>query len=981
MKVSSRAILKGVLGSLLLCHYTAVGQTQSPPQASYDSINQVMQFDWESDRNRTFFPQVTANLENWTYAGALHFGQGSHVGMIQSDAPKTFLRLRYSDLPVASEAEAESADFDLDGLTNIQELQQTHTDPLDNDSDNDGLPDGWEVAHAISPFDDGSIDPANGPDGVFEDPEAPEPEGFVMFSSTTATTNAGAFGSGVQAHPDATLADKDGDGIPNGRDAGALTRAIDWETDNSLPRFIFQSLPGYNYSTHGSIVGCNSVGDVVTQKAFYSNGVWQTLGTLPFGQSNYLPQMFRINGEDFEAYAQQKPVPTSVSDAGKIVGHATVFLSISNIGTQMAFVWDSPGATPRLLAHPGSVIEGSWWDELAQIAQDGSYVIRRRTDPSNYWDTTCRFDRYDANGVMASTQGYPVANPALVGPQGFQAFNIGNTNAFGWIPGAAGPISLFAEATFTTPNPRSHYFSEPTFAGVKPGPPGGYCLNFWDKTMIRHEGRWHEAADLQGVRMLTEGGIGLKNMPSTSVSVWKGGQTRTLAASVINENFTSRNVSPRGNTAAGDVLIEYYGAGVAPFSAGYLLPADVASLDRYVEVGISTDSIRALGGMDQVAIRLKSADGNEIHGITSGDLNDAIIHSSEAEMLSDSEIASYRTGHLDAKCYNDAAQDSAIWMEGNKLKFATVFNQAGPIKIEFVSGGNVVATIDYTLTPLEHFSDLIDVLDSTLAEIPFQTGPPVLALNAPAPQMAPMSFLGNLLRRNLVTKCMRSVYSTVKQHVVEGVAAVTPGAIEALKIAALGGQGFVQGLWAGVKDDYEGIVGGIQLFGSMITSPVETAGSFTRGFKELLGLSWAQLSQIPKNMAQQFMAQATQNIAWTGPVDNFDLSVYVVTYTTGFLTEKVGLAIITGGASAAASGIAQGANFAVKFTAIVSKIRTGIAGGEKLINAVSVVSNKVQALSAMKAKTFRKLSQYVDDKTQVAALRQYLELKMRPCAP
>lgn len=491
--------------------------------------------------------------------------------------------------------------------------------------------------------------------------------------------------------------------------------------------------------------------------------------------------------------------------------------------------------------------------------------------------------------------------------------------------------------------------------------------------MIRHENKWNEAAELAGTTLITSSGLAFDARIRRSEQVWKGGQQRALASSVANLSMASRSVNLLSSTADSRVLIEYYGGGL-PIGRGFLHPADVVSLDRYVEVGISADSIRNLGGMQQVAIRLKSADGNEVHGLASGALSDAFIHGSETEMLGDAEIASYRNG-LDPKCYNDTAQDSAIWMEGNTLKFATVFDQAGPIKIEFVSGGNVVATIDYTLTALPDFSDLINVLDTTLAEIPFQSQPPGLTLNSTGPQMAPMNLIGGLFRRNLVTKCMRSVYSTVKQHVVEGVAKLAPEAVEALKIAAIGGQGFVQGLWAGVKDDWSGLVNGVQLFGSMVTSPVETAASFARGFKELLELSFAQLSQIPKTLVKQFLDQATQDIAWAGPPNNFDLTVYTVTYTTGFITEKVGLAIITAGGSAAAQGVLQGANFAVKFTVIISKIR----GAERLLNAVSVVTDKVKAVSAMKAKTFRKLSQFAEDKTHVAKIRQFVELRMTSC--
>jgi len=57
-----------------------------------------------------------------------------------------------------------TTDFDGDGLLDIDEYSN-NTDPKDSDSDGDGMPDGYEVANSLDPLDDGSIDPNNGPDG------------------------------------------------------------------------------------------------------------------------------------------------------------------------------------------------------------------------------------------------------------------------------------------------------------------------------------------------------------------------------------------------------------------------------------------------------------------------------------------------------------------------------------------------------------------------------------------------------------------------------------------------------------------------------------------------------------------------------------------------------------------------------------------------------------------------------------------------
>jgi hypothetical protein len=966
---------------------TTLGQNQSPPIASYDSQTNTFHLDWQSTRKRTFFPQVSPDLSFWDYAGAIHFGPGQHGGMFQANAPRAFFRLAFSDLPVASESEAETADFDLDGLTNKRELQAENTNPLNPDSDSDGLPDGWEVAHQTSPLDDGSIDPQNGPDGLFN--AASGSSGSGSFASFSATTNRDAFDAGVRAHPAATLSDKDGDGIPDVKDAGPLSACIDWETDNSWPRFIYSQVPGHNLSFHGTIIGCNGKGDVLASKAVLVDGVWNYLAQIQTGSANYLPLKVQVGPRQHKAYAKFQPLPSSISNDGKIVGRGTVafesiteedtpghFVTYSLPDTSFAFIWDSYANTPRLFAHaPQSVLTGQYWDESAQISDDGAVVIKRRA--INTANTNQhRFIRYAPSGSVELTGGYPVWLPAAIGPSGFQAFNEGSSNAYSWLPGLGAPQSLLAEATFSTPNPRSTYSPsvEPAFIGSKPGTEGGFALNFWGKAMIRHENRWHEATELGDATHLTTDGIAFQARTPNAVQVWKGNKARSLVSSVINKSFTSLYAYPRRSTTDGRVLVNFFGSG-NQFGDGFLIPADVASLDRYVQVGIPIEAVNNLGGIEQFAIRFKSASGSEIHGLVNNTLSTAHVHNSEEQMLDDDEIASYGGG-LDPKCYNDDHQDSAIWQDGNTLKIATTFNEAGPIQIEFVSGESVIATIDYTLTPLSDFSSLIDTLDQTLGEISYGSGPPGGTLNASQTQFGGFGFL-NMARRNLVTKCMRAVYTSVKQHVVEGVAKVTAEATQALKIAAIGGEGFVRGLWAGVKDDYNGLVDGVQLFGSLITNPIETAASFHRGFQELLSLSMEELSQIPRTLVKQFLAEATEEIAWAGPPNNFDLAVYTVAYTTGFITEKVGLVIITGGFSAAAQGLAQGANFAVKFTSIISKIRVG----DRLLETVTILTDKVKALGAMKAKTFRQMSQYVDDKAGLAALRQHLEIRMRPCTP
>ncbi len=72
--------------------------------------------------------------------------------------------------PLSAEGDdGADGDPDEDGLTNIEEYRNgvgtTGTDPSSEDTDEDGLPDGWEVDNGFDPTDDGTIDPVNGAAG------------------------------------------------------------------------------------------------------------------------------------------------------------------------------------------------------------------------------------------------------------------------------------------------------------------------------------------------------------------------------------------------------------------------------------------------------------------------------------------------------------------------------------------------------------------------------------------------------------------------------------------------------------------------------------------------------------------------------------------------------------------------------------------------------------------------------------------------
>lgn len=150
---------------------------------------------WHGHAGRTYFVQVSDpndHLRNWTWAPIVETGNDEDISdEVDGTADKAFFRLWFTDEPTA---DPDGDDFDKDGLTNWDEVSTHQTNPLKWDSDDDGLPDDWEIAHGLDPNDDGSDDPANGANGD------PDGDGLTTLDE-------------YWSYADPTLADTDGDGL------------------------------------------------------------------------------------------------------------------------------------------------------------------------------------------------------------------------------------------------------------------------------------------------------------------------------------------------------------------------------------------------------------------------------------------------------------------------------------------------------------------------------------------------------------------------------------------------------------------------------------------------------------------------------------------------------------------------------------------------------------------------------------------------
>ena len=115
---------------------------------SHDPSTGAYTFAWQGQTGRTYFIQQSEDLVAWVTFPIIEVGAGQPISYgFTSNAPRIFFRLRYSDLPAA---DVRTADFDGDGVSNWDEVQQS-LDPFNPDTDKDGMPDGYELANGMNP--------------------------------------------------------------------------------------------------------------------------------------------------------------------------------------------------------------------------------------------------------------------------------------------------------------------------------------------------------------------------------------------------------------------------------------------------------------------------------------------------------------------------------------------------------------------------------------------------------------------------------------------------------------------------------------------------------------------------------------------------------------------------------------------------------------------------------------------------------------
>lgn len=184
----------GVIGAGFLFAQTADDENEGST-LERDEPNEIWRFKWWGKTGRTYFIQHSEDLMLWNWVPVVESGNDAVKEWgFTSTSDKFFLRLRYTDTP---SNDPENDDFDLDGVANLAEVMQGSNPFSWEDTDNDGLPDDWEIHHF------GNLD--------YNGTHDPDGDGLTNLQEFIYHTDPMDFGN-LATNP---LQDGDGNGLPD----------------------------------------------------------------------------------------------------------------------------------------------------------------------------------------------------------------------------------------------------------------------------------------------------------------------------------------------------------------------------------------------------------------------------------------------------------------------------------------------------------------------------------------------------------------------------------------------------------------------------------------------------------------------------------------------------------------------------------------------------------------------------------------------
>ncbi len=319
----------------------------------------VKLLNWTGHVGRTYFIQSSPDLANWSWAPNIEAGENRPMSYeVDGPAKAGFFRLQYTDLTAPN---LDSADFDSDGLTNLEEITQRprptgaslnqslqtssampvpmstrqissistratlseyiQTNPLKADTDDDGLTDKWEEDHQLDPTDNGSNNINNGPNGD------PDQDGV---------DNAQEQSLGTDPFGNANTSDSDGDGILDIEDAMPGYGLVSWKRAAECNYVLIEV---DSFSTYGYAEDLNDNGEVLFPDGIWSGGNWIAQSPVPVIEVT-------DNGDPYEIRFGNW---TNFNSSQQIMGTASFLVTDgqgAGFGSHIPAIWPSTLSSP-----------------------------------------------------------------------------------------------------------------------------------------------------------------------------------------------------------------------------------------------------------------------------------------------------------------------------------------------------------------------------------------------------------------------------------------------------------------------------------------------------------------------------------------------------------------------------------------------------------------------------------------------------------
>lgn len=462
---SPHSTINVLLFSLLLTIGIPATHAQPPPPG--ENPNHVITlpsgkfFRWYGYAGRTYFVQISDSnnpLGKWNWVPIIEGGNNAEISYeVDGTAPNNFFRLKPTDLPIPADKTVDTADFDEDGISNVREIKplppllaSDATDPLDSDTDHDGLPDGYERSHGLDPNDDGTNDPNNGPDG---DPDGDGLTNTGELARGTDPNNPDSDGDGLTDGEEITLTteplnpNSDGDSLNDGEDADPKEILVDWQKAPESSYLLIDVAPPDTVENGGTGHDLNDKGEVLFSYGIWAGGEW--IPRSAPSSSGAVP------GNDGPQYEIDYGSAKLFNDDRQILGEADLQFTTTQLSGEDPFgcptFWPALQSSPSLVYDTAPFWGDQFWDlpwkhHLVRISRNGEMTISITHLPAagSTIPSTERIRRFTAAGVLSGT---------LDGSDGFHPdcypYSVGGTQmmtASGWVASR-----LVREATPTQP--------------------------------------------------------------------------------------------------------------------------------------------------------------------------------------------------------------------------------------------------------------------------------------------------------------------------------------------------------------------------------------------------------------------------------------------------------------------------------------------------------------------------------------------------